>query len=104
MRHRYNVMHVNVRGVCDFLETRFCVSHPGMAYRKVCDVQGAPMAGEALHCAEGLELDWDLDKEELPEPGPSMERSQLQHVDCQRSGRVNFAYNYQQVIVGNYFH
>lgn len=70
-----------------------------MAYRKVCDVQGAPMAGEALHCAEGLELDWDLDKEELPEPGPSMDRSQMQHVECQRSGRANFGYNYKQVML-----
>lgn len=59
-----------------------------MAYRKVCDAHGAPMAEEVLHCAEGLELDWDLDKEELPEPGPSMDRSHMQHVECQRSGSV----------------
>lgn len=70
-----------------------------MAYRKVCDVQGAPMAGEALHCTEGLELDWDLDKEELPEPGPSMDCSQMQHVEYQRSGRVNYGYNYKQVML-----
>lgn len=69
-----------------------------MAYRKVCDVQGAPMAGEALHCAAGLELDWDLDQEELPEPGPSTDRSQIQHVDCQRSGGVNFGYGCKQVM------
>ena len=61
-----------------------------MAYRKVCDTQGGPMVGEVLHCSGGLDLDWDLDKEELQEPGPSMDRMQMQHVDCQRSGRVCF--------------
>lgn len=70
-----------------------------MAYRKVCDVQGAPMAGEALHCAEGLELDWDLDKEELPEPVSCMDQSQMQHVDCQRSGKVNLGFNDKQVML-----
>ncbi|XP_068564107.1 inactive N-acetylated-alpha-linked acidic dipeptidase-like protein 2 [Cebidichthys violaceus] len=57
-----------------------------MAYRKVCDAQGGPMVSEVMHCSGGLDLDWDLDKEELQEPGPSMDRMQLQHVDCQRSG------------------
>lgn len=61
-----------------------------MAYRKVCDTQGGPMVGEVLHCSGGLDLDWDLDKEELQEPGPSMDRMQMQHVDCQRSGRICF--------------
>lgn len=57
------------------------------------------MAEEVLHCAEGLELDWDLDKEELPEPGPSMDRSQMQQVECQRSGRVHFGHNYKQAVL-----
>ncbi|XP_029356848.1 inactive N-acetylated-alpha-linked acidic dipeptidase-like protein 2 isoform X3 [Echeneis naucrates] len=57
-----------------------------MAYRKVYDAQGGPLVGEVLHCSGGLDLDWNLDKEELQEPGPNMERMQMQHVDCQRSG------------------
>lgn len=101
MSHHYNIMHLKVSDFCDRFETRCCFSHSGMAYRKVCDVQGTPMAGETLHCAEGLELDWDLDKEELQEPGPSMDHSQMQHVDCQRSGRVNFVYNYKQAMLLN---
>ncbi|KAG7514082.1 inactive N-acetylated-alpha-linked acidic dipeptidase 2 [Solea senegalensis] len=56
-----------------------------MAYRKVCDTQGGAMVGQVLHCSGGLDLDWDLDKEELQEPGPSMDRMQMQHIDCQRS-------------------
>uniref|UniRef100_A0A3Q3KZE7 N-acetylated alpha-linked acidic dipeptidase like 2 n=1 Tax=Labrus bergylta TaxID=56723 RepID=A0A3Q3KZE7_9LABR len=56
-----------------------------MAYRKVCDAQGGPLVGEVLHCSGAMDLDWDLDKEELQEPGPSMDRMQMQHVDCQRS-------------------
>uniref|UniRef100_A0A3B4H4J5 N-acetylated alpha-linked acidic dipeptidase like 2 n=1 Tax=Pundamilia nyererei TaxID=303518 RepID=A0A3B4H4J5_9CICH len=50
-----------------------CVSGKIMAYRKVCDAQGGPLVGEVLHCSGGLDLDWDLDKEELQEPGPSMD-------------------------------
>ncbi|KAF3691343.1 Inactive N-acetylated-alpha-linked acidic dipeptidase-like protein 2 [Channa argus] len=53
-----------------------------MAYRKVCDT---PLVGEVLHCSEGLNLDWDLDKQDLQEPEPSMEHMQMQHVDCQIS-------------------
>uniref|UniRef100_A0A3P8U1G1 N-acetylated alpha-linked acidic dipeptidase like 2 n=1 Tax=Amphiprion percula TaxID=161767 RepID=A0A3P8U1G1_AMPPE len=66
------------------------MSIPGdsMAYRKVCDTQGGPLVGEVLHCSGGMDLDWDLDKEELQESGPSMDRMQMQHVDCQRSGQI----------------
>uniref|UniRef100_A0A096M069 N-acetylated alpha-linked acidic dipeptidase like 2 n=1 Tax=Poecilia formosa TaxID=48698 RepID=A0A096M069_POEFO len=56
-----------------------------MAYRKVCDAQAGPLDGEVLRCSGSLELDWDLDKEELQEAGPSSERTQMQHGDCQRS-------------------
>lgn len=72
-----------------------------MAYRKVCDAQGGPMVGEVLHCSGGLDLDWDLDKEEPQEPGPSMDRMQMQHVDCQRSGRIigRHTYNFQAVLI-----
>ncbi|TDH08248.1 hypothetical protein EPR50_G00095890 [Perca flavescens] len=59
-----------------------------MAYRKVCDAQGGPMVSEVLHCSGGMDLDWDLEKEELQEPGPSMDRMQTQHMDCQRSDPV----------------
>ncbi|XP_029904671.1 inactive N-acetylated-alpha-linked acidic dipeptidase-like protein 2 [Myripristis murdjan] len=58
-----------------------------MAYRKVCDAQGGPLVGEVLQCSGGLDLDWDLDKEELQEPGASMDRMQMQHVERQRPGR-----------------
>uniref|UniRef100_A0A3Q1BZI3 N-acetylated alpha-linked acidic dipeptidase like 2 n=1 Tax=Amphiprion ocellaris TaxID=80972 RepID=A0A3Q1BZI3_AMPOC len=61
------------------------ISRDSMAYRKVCDTQGGPLVGEVLHCSGGMDLDWDLDKEELQESGPSMDRMQMQHVDCQRS-------------------
>ncbi|KAK7889274.1 hypothetical protein WMY93_024834 [Mugilogobius chulae] len=54
-----------------------------MAYRKVCDSQGGPLVGEV--CPGALELDWDLDKEELPEAGPDLERLQMQHVDRPRA-------------------
>ncbi|XP_072294093.1 inactive N-acetylated-alpha-linked acidic dipeptidase-like protein 2 [Eucyclogobius newberryi] len=54
-----------------------------MAYRKVCDSQGGPLVGEV--CRGALELDWDLDKEELPEAVPDLERLQMQHVDCPRA-------------------
>lgn len=60
-----------------------------MAYQKVCDAHGPPMAGEVLHCAEVLELDWDLDKEELPDPGSGMDHPPLQHMDCPRSGNIS---------------
>lgn len=60
-----------------------------MAYRKVCDSQSGGMVGEVLHCSGRLDLDWDMDKEELQEPGPSMDRMQMQHVDCQRSGSIS---------------
>ncbi|XP_041861463.1 inactive N-acetylated-alpha-linked acidic dipeptidase-like protein 2 [Melanotaenia boesemani] len=49
-----------------------------MAYRIVCDAQGGPLDAEGLN--------WDLDKEELQEPGSSIDRMQMQHVDCQSSG------------------
>ncbi|KAK2836036.1 hypothetical protein Q5P01_016520 [Channa striata] len=62
------------------------ISPDKMAYRKVGDTQAGPLVGEVLHCSRGLDLDWDLDKEDLQEPGPSMERMQMQHVDCQISG------------------
>lgn len=68
-----------------------------MAYRKVCDAQAGPLDGEVLRCSGSLELDWDLDKEELQEAGPSSERTQMQHGDCQRSGQTllpSFCYNY----------
>ncbi|XP_071370155.1 inactive N-acetylated-alpha-linked acidic dipeptidase-like protein 2, partial [Centroberyx affinis] len=58
-----------------------------MAYRKVCDAQGGPLVGEVLQCSGGLDLDWDLNQEELQEPGPSMDRMQMQHVERQRPGR-----------------
>ncbi|XP_067370328.1 inactive N-acetylated-alpha-linked acidic dipeptidase-like protein 2 isoform X2 [Channa argus] len=58
------------------------ISRDTMAYRKVCDT---PLVGEVLHCSEGLNLDWDLDKQDLQEPEPSMEHMQMQHVDCQIS-------------------
>lgn len=54
-----------------------------MAYRKVCDSQGGPLVGEP--CPGALELDWDLDKEEIPAAGQDLERLQTQHVDCQRA-------------------
>lgn len=58
-----------------------------MAYRKVCDAQAGPLVAEALHCSAGLDLDWDLDKEEPQEAAASMERVQMQHVvERQRSG------------------
>ncbi|XP_034035088.1 inactive N-acetylated-alpha-linked acidic dipeptidase-like protein 2 [Thalassophryne amazonica] len=57
-----------------------------MAYRKVCDAQGGPLVGEGLHCSRGLDLDWELEKEELQEPGPSLDPMQMQHAECQRSG------------------
>lgn len=65
-------------------------STPGaiMAYRKVCDVQGGPMVSEVLHCAGGLDLNWDLGKEELQEPRPSSDCMQTQHAEHQRSGRI----------------
>ncbi|KAM3876219.1 inactive N-acetylated-alpha-linked acidic dipeptidase-like protein 2 [Diretmus argenteus] len=58
-----------------------------MAYRKVCDAQGGPLVGEGLQCSGGLDLDWDLDKEELQEPGPSLNRMQMEHVERQRPAR-----------------
>lgn len=58
-----------------------------MAYRKVCDAQAGPLVAEALHCSAGLDLDWDLDKEEPQEAAANMEREQMQCVvECQRSG------------------
>ncbi|KAM4574246.1 inactive N-acetylated-alpha-linked acidic dipeptidase-like protein 2 isoform 2-T2 [Fundulus diaphanus] len=57
-----------------------------MAYSKVCDAQTGPLDREVLHCSGSLELDWDLDKEELQEPGASIDHTQMQHGDCQRSG------------------
>lgn len=58
-----------------------------MAYRKVCDAQAGPLVPDALHCSAGLDLDWDLDKEEPKEAAASMDREQMQHtVECQRSG------------------
>ncbi|KAM4628730.1 inactive N-acetylated-alpha-linked acidic dipeptidase-like protein 2 [Polymixia lowei] len=58
-----------------------------MAYRKVCDAQPGPLVGEVLQCSAGMDLDWDLDKEELQETEPGMDRMQLQHVERQRPGR-----------------
>lgn len=57
-----------------------------MAYRKVCDAQGGPLDREVLHCSGVLDLDWDLDKEELQEPEPSVDHMQMQHFDRERSG------------------
>lgn len=65
-----------------------CIPGNTMAYRKVCDTQAGPLVGEVLHCSGGLDLDWDLDKEDLQEAGPSMDRMQMQHVDCQISSRI----------------
>lgn len=59
-----------------------------MAYRKVCDAQAGPLVAEALHCSTGLDLDWDLDKEEPQEAAAGMEHDQMQRVvECQRSGK-----------------
>lgn len=72
------------------LKKALCVFPPAdvvMAYRKVCDTQAGPLVAEALHCSAGLDLDWDLDKEEPQEAAASMEREQMQRVvECQRSG------------------
>lgn len=68
-----------------------------MAYRKVCDAQAGPLVGEALHCSGGLDLDWDLDKEDVQEPGASMDRMQMQHVDCQISGGVSISVSISSV-------
>lgn len=58
-----------------------------MAYRKVCDAQAGPLVAETLHCSAGLDLDWNLDKEEPQEAAASMERVQMQHKEeLQRSG------------------
>lgn len=62
-----------------------------MAYRKVCDAQTGPLEREGLRCSGSLELDWDLDKEELQEAGPSSDCTQMQHGDCQRSGQTSTA-------------
>lgn len=73
-----------------------------MAYRKVCDSQAGPLVGEVLHCSGELDLDWDLDKEDLQEAGPSMDRMQMQHVDCQISGRTRIeGYLLQMLTVNN---
>ncbi|XP_056133870.1 inactive N-acetylated-alpha-linked acidic dipeptidase-like protein 2 [Lampris incognitus] len=58
-----------------------------MAYRKVCDAQGGPLVGEVLQCSGALALNWDLDKEELQDIDPGMDRMQLQHIERQRPGR-----------------
>lgn len=68
-----------------------CLAGNTMAYRKVCDSQTGPLVGEVLHCSGGLDLDWDLDKEELQDPGPSLDGMQMQHVECQISGRTRGA-------------
>lgn len=66
----------------------FSLADVVMAYRKVCDAQAGPLVAEALHCSTGLDLDWDLDKEEPQEAATSMEREQMQHVvESQRSGK-----------------
>lgn len=69
--------------------THCCFGNPGdMAYRKVSDTHGGPVVGEVLHCDGGLDLDWNLEKEELPELGPSMDHMQMQHVDSEMSGNI----------------
>lgn len=57
-----------------------------MAYSKVCDVQGGALDSEALHCPEALDPAWNLDKDGMQDPGPSMDHMQMQHVECPRSG------------------
>ncbi|KAM6962563.1 inactive N-acetylated-alpha-linked acidic dipeptidase-like protein 2 [Aplochiton taeniatus] len=55
-----------------------------MAYRKVHGAQGGALHTEELQ-ATGLDLDWDMDKEEdLRETRPSMDRVQLQCAERQR--------------------
>ncbi|XP_053708516.1 inactive N-acetylated-alpha-linked acidic dipeptidase-like protein 2 isoform X1 [Synchiropus splendidus] len=60
-----------------------------MAYRKVCDSQGGPMVSDVLNCSGALDLAWEMKKEELQEPGNSLDHMQMQHVDCQHSSRSN---------------
>uniref|UniRef100_A0A3P9IFF5 N-acetylated alpha-linked acidic dipeptidase like 2 n=1 Tax=Oryzias latipes TaxID=8090 RepID=A0A3P9IFF5_ORYLA len=52
-----------------------------MAYSKVCDVQGGALDSEALHCPEALDPAWNLDKDGMQDPGPSMDHMQMQHVE-----------------------
>uniref|UniRef100_A0A8C7X7I3 N-acetylated alpha-linked acidic dipeptidase like 2 n=1 Tax=Oryzias sinensis TaxID=183150 RepID=A0A8C7X7I3_9TELE len=47
--------------------------------------RGGALDSEALHCPEALDPAWNLDKDGMQDPGPSMDHMQMQHVECPRS-------------------